>query len=130
MKIRSASAVVWLCLATLPVRAATLIDGYTIGSGLLTPGGEAPTLAATPRWEFRPRVRPGDFVRGGDILGVVDERGACEHRIMLPPGREGEVAEISDGACGIDDPIGALRDGTPLCLSHRWPVRRARRLRK
>jgi V/A-type H+-transporting ATPase subunit A len=92
----------------------------------LAPGGEAPTLAATSRWEFRARLRSGDPVRGGDVLGVVDERGACEHRVLLPPGREGEIAEIGDGTYGIHDPFGALGDGTPLTLSHRWPVRRAR----
>jgi V/A-type H+-transporting ATPase subunit A len=45
---------------------------------------------------------------------------------MLPPGLRGEVETIAEGTYPVDEPVGALRDGTPLGLSHRWPVRRAR----
>jgi V/A-type H+-transporting ATPase subunit A len=45
---------------------------------------------------------------------------------MLPPDLAGELAVINDGTFGVDEPFGALVDGTPLTLSHRWPVRRPR----
>jgi len=89
----------------------------------LLPGGHAPTLDADARWRFEPARAAGDTVRGGDWLGQVEERPGIVHRIMLPPGQQGVVAEIEAGSFGIDEPVGALRDGTPLRLSQRWPVR-------
>jgi V/A-type H+-transporting ATPase subunit A len=92
----------------------------------LAPGSEATTLPADKRWAFRPAVAPGERVSGGDVLGVVEERGAIEHRVMLPPDLQGEIADVAEGTYSVDAPFGALRDGTPLTLSHRWPVRRVR----
>ena len=89
----------------------------------LLPGGHVPTLDAETRWAFEPSCRPGDQVAGGDWLGHVEERPGVVHRIMLPPDQAGEVAEIDAGRFTIDEPIGRLRDGTPLLLAQRWPVR-------
>jgi V/A-type H+-transporting ATPase subunit A len=92
----------------------------------LLPGGHAATLDPDARWRFEPALEPGSAVSAGDVLGVVEERGQVEHRVMLPPDQTGEIAEIAAGDYRIDEPFGALRDGTPLCLAHRWAVRRAR----
>jgi V/A-type H+-transporting ATPase subunit A len=92
----------------------------------LTPGGEAPTLDADALWTFSPTLEPGDAASTGDVLGIVEERAGIEHRIMLPPGRTGEIADISAGTYRIEEPFGALRDGTPLTLAQRWAVRTSR----
>jgi len=92
----------------------------------LLPGGRAETLDATRRWDFTPLRAAGDQVVGGDWLGTIEERPGLLHRILLPPGRAGEIAAIDAGRFTIDEPIGTLRDGTPLRLSHTWPVRRPR----
>jgi len=92
----------------------------------LAAGGDAPTLDAERRWELRPTRGAGDRVVGGDVLGVVEERPGFEHRVMLPAGCDGVVAEIRAGAHRVDEPFGLLSDGTPLALCQRWPVRRAR----
>jgi V/A-type H+-transporting ATPase subunit A len=92
----------------------------------LAPGGDAPTLDPDAVWEFRPLCEAADLVTGGAVLGAVTERSALEHRVMLPPGCEGEIAEIRAGAYSVGDSFGALTDGTPLVLAQRWPVRRAR----
>ncbi len=89
----------------------------------LLPGGHVPTLDAETRWAFEPCVEPGDAVAGGDWLGHVEERPGIVHRIMLRPDQAGEIAEIDAGRFTIDEPIGRLRDGTPLLLAQRWPVR-------
>jgi len=89
----------------------------------LLPGGRAPTLGSEARWGFEPALQPGAQVAPGDWLGTVEERPGILHRIMLPPGQQGELAEITGGRFTIDEPVGALRDGTPLLLSQRWPVR-------
>lgn len=92
----------------------------------LSPGGEAPALDPAARWPLRVTRRAGEQVTGGDVLGIVEERGEVEHRVMLPPDLRGELAEISDGTFTVDEPFGELVDGTPLMLSHHWPVRRPR----
>ena len=92
----------------------------------ITPGAEAPTLDATRRWEFTATMAAGSEVSGGDILGTVEERPGFIHRILVPPGIAGRVAEIRPGAFTIREPIGRLADGTELFLAHRWPVRRPR----
>ncbi|HEX6106362.1 MAG TPA: V-type ATP synthase subunit A [Gemmatimonadales bacterium] len=92
----------------------------------IRPGADADTLDGAARWPFTPVVRAGDRVAGGDVLGTVPERPGMEHRVMLPPGMSGVVAEIAAGEFTVHDPIGRLADGTPLRLAHAWPVRRPR----
>jgi V/A-type H+-transporting ATPase subunit A len=92
----------------------------------LVAGGEAPTLSAERRFRLRPRRAVGERVGAGDVLGVVEERPGFEHRILLPPGVEGEIEAIAEGEYAADAAFGSLRDGTPLTLAQRWPVRRPR----
>ncbi|MDR5693907.1 MAG: V-type ATP synthase subunit A [Armatimonadota bacterium] len=74
-------------------------------------------------WYFTPKVKPGDFVGPGDILGEVQEY-HFTHRIMVPPNvRGGEVAEIREGEFTVVDVICRLKDGTELTMLSRWPVR-------
>lgn len=78
-------------------------------------------------WPFHPQVREGEEVRAGDLLGIIPREAAgVEHRVLLPPGLGGRIREIREGSFRLRDPIGFLEDGTPLFLSHRWPVRRPR----
>ena len=92
----------------------------------ITPGAEAPTLDAARKWAFTATLASGSEVRGGDILGTVEERPGFVHRILVPPGVAGRIAEIHSGAFTIREPIGRLADGTELFLAHRWPVRSPR----
>ncbi|HXY31172.1 MAG TPA: V-type ATP synthase subunit A [Gemmatimonadaceae bacterium] len=89
----------------------------------IAPGVQANTLDATTTWSFTPLRAAGDIVRPGDVLGTVVEREAFTHRILVPPGVSGTIARISAGTHTVGATIGALDDGTPLSLSHRWPVR-------
>jgi V/A-type H+-transporting ATPase subunit A len=45
---------------------------------------------------------------------------------LVPPDLSGEIESLDAGSYSIAEPIGRLRDGTPLHLSQRWPVRRPR----
>jgi V/A-type H+-transporting ATPase subunit A len=94
----------------------------------IRPGGGTAALTLDPvrRWSFVAQAHPGDAVRGGDVLGTVDERGGVVHRIMVPPGVTGKVGAIASGEFTVEQEIGRLDDGTPLRLSHRWPVRQPR----
>jgi V/A-type H+-transporting ATPase subunit A len=97
---------------------------------LVQPGAEAVTLEADRVWTFRPTMRPGERVRAGDVIGVVEERPGFEHHVLLPPGHAGVIAEIVEGDFSVVQPVGHLADGTPLLLAHRWPVRLPRPIRQ
>lgn len=96
----------------------------------IRPGRSAETLDGRCRWEFRPVAAAGQAVAAGDCLGIVVERGAVEHRVMLPPGRAGTIASIQAGHYAVTEPFGQLEDGTPLQLAHQWPVRVPRPVRE
>lgn len=82
------------------------------------------------QWKFEPRVKVGDRVQTGDVLGVVQETVVIEHRIMTPYGVAGEVVEILAGEYNIDKTIckvktdsGEIRN---ISMLQKWPVRKAR----
>lgn len=81
-------------------------------------------------WEFKPVVKKGDFVKGGEVIGVVQETVNIEHKIMVPPDISGTVSEIKSGNFTVIETVCTLTDGTELQLMHRWPVRRPRPVAK
>ena len=96
-------------------------------------GLDIPSLDRTKAWAFKPNpeLEVGSTVAGGAILGTVQETGAIEHRILVPPLLSGALTELAPaGDYALEDPIGRLRtaDGHThkLFLYHRWPVRTAR----
>jgi V/A-type H+/Na+-transporting ATPase subunit A len=90
------------------------------------PGASLPTLDPAKHWQFQPLVAAGTAVSGGDVLGTVEERPGFLHRILVPPGVTGTVAELRGGECTVETPVGRLKDGPPLRLSHAWSVRAPR----
>jgi V/A-type H+-transporting ATPase subunit A len=92
----------------------------------ITPGTGADTLDASVKWRFTATASPGAPVAPGDVLGTIEERPGMMHRVLVPPGSSGVIASLASGEFTIADAIGALDDGTPLRLVHRWPVRTAR----
>jgi V/A-type H+-transporting ATPase subunit A len=96
------------------------------GDVFVRPGTRAATLDATKGWRFEASRRPGETVRGGDVLGVVVEGPGFEHRILVPPGVEGVLSEISSRTATTQEHVAVLQDGTRLGLSQSWPVRRPR----
>jgi V/A-type H+-transporting ATPase subunit A len=100
------------------------IDG--LGGIFVRPGARAETLDHERMWDFEARLRPGDAVQGGDVLGTVREGAGLEHRILVPPGVSGVLASIESGPRTVEDETAGLEDGTLLRLAHRWPVRRTR----
>jgi V/A-type H+-transporting ATPase subunit A len=102
------------------------LDRLAASAGDFIPAGAtAATLEACARWSFAPTASAGDVVRGGDELGIVKERDVT-HRVLVPPRVCGAVARLDAGDYCVADAIGELTDGTPLRLSHRWPLRLAR----
>ncbi|WP_457752591.1 ATP synthase subunit A [Thermococcus sp.] len=94
-------------------------------------GLTAPALPRDKKWHFTPKVKVGDKVVAGDIIGVVPETSLIEHKIMVPPGIEGEIVEIAEeGDYTIEEVIAKVK--TPsgeikeLKMYQKWPVRKKR----
>ncbi|MEG1524234.1 MAG: V-type ATP synthase subunit A [Clostridia bacterium] len=100
-----------------------------IAGDRITRGITVDSLDHKKLWDFQPTVQVGDEVVGGDILGIVQETEAVEHRIMVPPNISGRVTWIHAGLANIVQPIVKLeKDGkeTELPMMQKWPVRRGR----
>jgi len=79
------------------------------------------------RWHFKPRVKPGDKVFEGDIIGVVKESKVIEHRILVPIGINGVVENIEEGDFKVDEPVAEIKlpNGVKreVKLMQTWPIR-------
>ncbi|MDI3525102.1 MAG: V/A-type H+/Na+-transporting ATPase subunit [Candidatus Atribacteria bacterium] len=97
-------------------------------------GVELPALRRDRKWEFKPLVKEGSEVQPGDILGEVQETTTIKHRIMVPPGIEGRVVEIKEGAFTVEEVIAVVEDkdgkSREIKMLQRWPVRTPRPYRK
>lgn len=104
-----------------------------VGNSLVR-GIEVPALDRDKKWHFVPKVKPGDKVVGGDILGTVQETEIVEHRIMVKPGVVGTVKTIAEGDYTVTEQIGSIEtangDELPVTLMQKWPVRRGRPFEK
>ncbi len=81
------------------------------------------------KWHFSPRVKKGDAVAEGDILGVVQETEIVEHRILVPNGMSGKVVSVEEGDFTIEDTVAVLQTDSgkkPVSMLRKWPVRRGR----
>ena len=47
-------------------------------------GIEVTSLDHDKKWDFKPCVKAGDAVSGGDIIGTVEETRLIVHRVMVP----------------------------------------------
>jgi V/A-type H+-transporting ATPase subunit A len=95
-----------------------------VSGDFIARGIEAPGLDRKAKWEFKPRVKKGEKVKPGEIIGTVQETDVVEHRILVPPNvKGGVVTEIYEGTFTVEDTVAVLDDGTELKLYHKWPVR-------
>ena len=105
------------------------LTGSTIARGV-----EVPALSRKKTWAFTPVAEPRDRVRGGDVLGTVQETAAVLHKIMVPPGVVGILEELRSGEFTIDEVIGRIRqdDGSVIDVTmlQKWPVRISRPYKK
>ncbi len=104
-----------------------------VGNSLVR-GVEVPALDREKKWHFVPKVKTGDKVVGGDILGTVQETEIVEHRIMVKPGIVGTVKSIAEGDYTVTEQIGSIETANgeelPVTLMQKWPVRRGRPFEK
>ncbi|MBV5308657.1 V-type ATP synthase subunit A [Chromatium okenii] len=96
-------------------------------------GISVPALDRTKEWAFvpNPTLALGAKLNPGSVLGTVQETHTVVHRIMVPPGISGELAEITPaGNYTIETIIAQVLDRKgvthSLNMYHRWPVRKPR----
>ena len=77
-------------------------------------------------WEFIPKVKIGDTIESGNVIGIVKENESIEHKILVPPGRKGVVKKIKSGEIAGDEPVAILEDESTILLYQEWPVRQPR----
>ena len=103
---------------------------YNKAGDRITRGVEVPKLNREKKWKFEPKVKVGDHVTGGDIIGVVQETPAVLHKIMVPSRKEGVVEWVYSGEATILEPVYKLKDKdgnvTEYPMLQTWPVRRSR----
>ena len=96
----------------------------------ITRGIEIEAIDRKKEWEFEPRVKEGEEVVAGDILGTVQETEIIEHRVLVPVGIEGKIKKIHSGKAKVEDTIAIIetREGEEkkIRMLQRWPVRKMR----
>ena len=93
-------------------------------------GVSAASIDRDKKWHFKPKVKVGDKVVGGDILSEVPETIMVTHRIMVPPDVSGVIKEVvGEGDYTVEDEVAKVRmNGSlvPVRLMQTWPVRKPR----
>ncbi len=93
-------------------------------------GVEVSSLSRESKWNFVPRVKVGDEITGGTIIGIVQENAVVEHRVMAPHGVSGKVQEIRAGEYTVTDTVCIVQtdkgETRELTMMQKWPVRRGR----
>jgi V/A-type H+-transporting ATPase subunit A len=95
----------------------------------ITRGIDIPGLNRSKKWLFQPQVKKGDSVVPGDVLGIVDETSMCVHKIMVPSGDEGSVADIRRGEFTVEETVATIETAEGMkevTMMQKWPVRKAR----
>jgi len=64
------------------------------------------------------------------VVGEVQETTHIVHRIMVPPGMSGRVAEVREGEFTVDQTVVVLESGAEIKLYQTWPARVPRPVKK
>jgi len=96
--------------------------GFFIKRGVVTE-----PLDRKKKWDFKAKVKKGQKIKRGDILGTVQETELIEQRIMAP--MDGTIDEIKSGKFTVEDVVAKISfEGKkyPVKMYQRWVVRKAR----
>jgi len=94
-------------------------------------GAKVSALNPDKEWELKVLVEEGDYLESGQIIAEIDETSVIVHKIMVPPGKEGEIIDlVPDGRYSIDHVIAKIKDEeeniTEIKLYQEWPIRKPR----
>jgi V/A-type H+-transporting ATPase subunit A len=87
------------------------------------------SLNRSTKWIYAvdEKIRVGDKVGPGDVIGLVQETPIVTHKVMIPPGVSGVLKwRAGDGEYSVEDVIAVVEAGErryEVKLYHKWPVR-------
>ncbi len=86
-----------------------------------------PSLDKEKKWTFNPILTEGSEVKGGDVIGEVQETSAILQKIMIPPNVEGKLISIaSKGDYTVEEEIAEVETSKGIIkvpMMQKWPVR-------
>lgn len=92
-------------------------------------GINAPSLSRDKKWHFVPTegLTAGAEVKGGQVLGTVQETSSICHKIMVPPDVKGVLKSLSpEGDYTVDEAAAVVDcDGVEkeIAFYQKWPIR-------
>jgi len=101
----------------------------SIEGDFVTRGIEVPPLDRKTKWEFVPLVKKGQEVKEGDFLGEVQETPLLKHKIMVPVGLSGKIAEVKKGKFPVEETIAKIqteKEIKEVKMFQTWSIRRNR----
>ncbi len=86
-------------------------------------------------WDFKPVIKVGDEVEGGEVVGTIQESGLIEHRVLISPETGGRVSWVAEaGSYNAEQTVARVEDPSgreiEVRMIQRWPVRIGRPLKK
>ncbi|HEY6535319.1 MAG TPA: V-type ATP synthase subunit A [Candidatus Nitrosocosmicus sp.] len=85
-----------------------------------------PALDEQKEWDFIPVKKNGENVTAGEIIGEVQETPLISHKIMVPFGVNGQLADIKEGKYTVNDNVAKVKTNSntvDVGLSNWWVVR-------
>ncbi len=90
-------------------------------------GISVPSLNKETKWTFKPTITAGTEVKGGDVIGEVQETSAILQKIMIPPKVEGKLISIvTEGQYTVEEEIAEVETLSGIVkvpMMQKWPVR-------
>ena len=90
-------------------------------------GVTVPSLNKETKWTFKPTITAGTEVKGGDVIGEVQETSAILQKIMIPPKVEGKLISIvPEGQYTVEEEIAEVETSSGIVkvpMMQKWPVR-------
>lgn len=79
-------------------------------------------------WDVKLNIKPGDYVKEGQVFGSVQETPLIEHKLLVPIGVKGKVIKVEeDGKYNINHTLVEVEDELgnihQLKMYQEWPVR-------
>ena len=101
----------------------------------ISPGTTVNMINRDKIWDITPTAKVGDMVAGGMVLATIQETPLLVHKIMVPPGLEGEVTWITpSGKHSAGSDAAKIKDAfgheITIPIIQRWPVRTPRPYRE
>jgi V/A-type H+-transporting ATPase subunit A len=93
-------------------------------------GVDVPSIPKDKKWAFKPVATAGAEVKGGDIIGEVQETSAVTQKIMIPPNVSGTLKSVaSEGNYTVEEDIAEVetpKGPVKVQMMQKWPVRTGR----